>query len=248
MRYAACLGLRRTTNAMAMDTTPTSLMLLLQLSDSALPIGAFSFSNGLESAVSAGIVHDAHSLEAYARAMALQAVSTDAVAALHARRAALASRYEEIILADELLYASRMNAESRMMLSRMGRKLAELAVMLSPADPLLRRWCEYATSGTVHATFPVTQGIIFAINKLSSYELFCALMYGTVNMILGAALRLLRVSYRDTQCILASLCREMTEYFDYANTLTINDMHSFSPQADLSASLHEKGSMRMFMN
>ncbi len=231
-----------------MDTNHTSLMLLLQLSDSALPIGSFSFSNGLESAVGAGIVHDVSSLEAYTRAMMLQAVSTDAVAALHARRAAMAARYEEIILADKLLYVSRMNVESRMMSSRMGRKLAELAVMISPADPLLRRWRDYATSGTVHATLPVTQGILFAVNRLSGYELYCALIYGTVSMILGAALRLLKISYRDTQLLTTTICREATEYFDYANSLTINDMHSFSPQADLCSSLHEKGSMRMFMN
>lgn len=231
-----------------MDTYRTSLMLLLQLTDSTLPIGTFSFSNGLEGAVGTGIVHDIASLEHYARSMAKQAATTDAVAALHALRAAKAGRYADILLADSLLFASKMNAESRVMLCRMGKKLAELAVMLSPDNALIRRWHQDADSDKTHATFPVTQGILFAAYHISSYELYCSQLYGVVNMILSAALRLMRISYRDTQRLLATLCREAAADFDYANSLTIHDMHSFSPQADICSSLHEKGTMRLFMN
>jgi urease accessory protein len=38
------------------------LLHLLQFGDSALPVGGFSFSNGLESAIQQNIVHDADSL------------------------------------------------------------------------------------------------------------------------------------------------------------------------------------------
>ena len=40
----------------------TDLLRLLQFGDSMLPVGAFSFSNGLESAVQQGVVHDAATL------------------------------------------------------------------------------------------------------------------------------------------------------------------------------------------
>ena len=36
---------------------------LLQMADSQLPVGAFSFSNGLESAIAVGLVKDAESLK-----------------------------------------------------------------------------------------------------------------------------------------------------------------------------------------
>lgn len=45
----------------------TSIMHLMQFTDSAFPVGTFSFSNGLETASYLGVVHDADTLEQYAR-------------------------------------------------------------------------------------------------------------------------------------------------------------------------------------
>ena len=44
---------------------PAMLMHLFQLTDSACPVGTFSFSNGLESAAAEGLVYDAATLEAF---------------------------------------------------------------------------------------------------------------------------------------------------------------------------------------
>ena len=43
----------------------TRMMRFLEFSDSAFPVGTFSFSNGLESAAFEGIVYDATTLEQY---------------------------------------------------------------------------------------------------------------------------------------------------------------------------------------
>ena len=45
------------------------LLRLAEFSDSAFPVGAFSFSNGLETAADRGLVRDAASLEEYVRTM-----------------------------------------------------------------------------------------------------------------------------------------------------------------------------------
>ena len=59
----------------------TTLMRLLALTDSAFPVGTFSFSNGLETAADTGLVHDAATLEAFARDVAVQAATTGAAGA-----------------------------------------------------------------------------------------------------------------------------------------------------------------------
>ena len=52
------------------------LLHLLQFGDSALPVGGFSFSNGLESAIQQDIVHDADSLRRLAAGGAIVMLAT----------------------------------------------------------------------------------------------------------------------------------------------------------------------------
>ena len=95
-------------------------MRLLEFSDSAFPVGTFSFSNGLESASFERIVHNAGSLEQYTRTVLQQTVHCDAIAALIAFRAATSNDYETIQEADRQIILCKMNAEARLMLTRMG--------------------------------------------------------------------------------------------------------------------------------
>ena len=71
-----------TTDAMTNENL-RQIVHLLQLSDSALPVGAFSFSNTLESAIEWGVVSDAPSLEEFTRQVVRQSAFSDGVAALN---------------------------------------------------------------------------------------------------------------------------------------------------------------------
>lgn len=231
----------------AMDDM-TRLMHVLQFTDSTFPVGTFSFSNGLETAAYDRIVHDAVTLEAFTRAASEQAAYTDGVAALHALRAARKNDYAAILDADFALDAAKMNAEARLMLSRMGKKLAELGVRLFPGSEICARWLADIRSGEAPGTYPVAQGIVFADAGLDERQLFCSHQYGVINMILGAALRLVRVSHIDTQLILQRLTAESVGMYETVRSLPLDQMQAFVPQMDVCASLHEKGKMRMFMN
>lgn len=224
------------------------LMQVLQFTDSTFPIGTFSFSNGLETAVGEKIVTNASTLEAFTRAASRQAAYSDGVAAIASYRGAQGGDYGKIREADEALEAFKMNAEARLMLARMGKKLAELGVKLFPEAELLSRWLEDIRAQRTPGTFPVAQGIVFSYAGLTIEDLYCSHQYGVINMILSAALRLVRVSHYDTQIILHRLCGEALEYLPEVESLTLEQMHSFVPQIDICASLHEKGNMRMFMN
>ena len=101
----------------------TRLMRLLEFSDSAFPVGTFSFSNGLETAAFEGLVHDAASLEQYTRTALEQTLYCDAIAALIAFRAAAVGDYETICEADRQIMLCKMNDEARLMLVRMGKKM-----------------------------------------------------------------------------------------------------------------------------
>ena len=221
---------------------------LLQMTDSTFPVGTFSFSNGLETASHMGIVHDADSLEQYTRSVARQGAFSDGVAALIAYRATLAGSLEKVELIDSQLMLFKMNDEARMMLQRMGKKLAELGVKLFPDCDIMAHWLADIKEGKTPGTYPIAQGISFAAAGLSEEDLFASHQYGVINMVLSAALRCVRVSHYDTQLILQRLCAESDALFVEARDMTFDDMNSFVPEMDIFASLHEKGNMRMFMN
>ncbi|MFO0919866.1 MAG: urease accessory UreF family protein, partial [Planctomycetaceae bacterium] len=95
-----------------------ALMRALQFGDSMLPVGAFSFSNGLEAAVQEGVVCDLETLRQFVRTAADQAATGDGIAVLEAHRAALANDFARIIRADEAVYVRKLNEEMRTMTVR----------------------------------------------------------------------------------------------------------------------------------
>lgn len=230
-----------------MSCDATTVMRLLEFTDSAFPVGTFSFSNGLETAAEQGLVHDAATLEEYTRDIARQAAFTDGVAALHAYRGYGLGRYEGILAADRQAILCKMNAEARLMTRRMGRKLAELADRIFP-DPTVGRWLGDIAGDRTPGTYPAAQGIVFAACGISERDLFCSHQYGAVNMVVSAALRCVRVSHYDTQRILFRAAGMAGDLYAQASEMELDDMYAFVPQIDILASLHEKGTQRMFMN
>lgn len=160
---------------------------LLQFSDATFPVGTFSFSNGLETASYEHLVHDADTLEQYTRSAALQAAFSDGVAALVAYRAALAGDYDTILEADAGIMRFKMNDEARLMLRRMGKKLAELGVHLWGDDTLMGRWLADIRAEATPGSYPVAQGIAFAAAGIGERELYASHQYGVANMVVSAA-------------------------------------------------------------
>ncbi len=229
-----------------MDDIAT-LMHLVQMCDSAFPVGGFSFSNGLESAVHIGLVHDAVTLEAYTGTVARNALYSDGVAALTAHRACLRDDFDAVVDADRRAMLCRMNAEARQQSVRMGCKMAEMSQRIAPS-PMVERWLSEVQTGHSYGTFPVAQALAFASAGIGERLLVGAQYYGSVSVILNASLRCLRVTHYDTQRTLFRLLSEVDDLYGEIASLGLDDMQSFVPECDVIASLHEKGSQRMFMS
>ena len=110
---------------LAPPVTAVHLARLLQFGDSVLPIGGFSFSGGLESAIQQRVVTDAATLLAYARTAVEQANRGDGIGLVCAHRAALAGDVEELARIDAMVYARKLSGETRSMSVRMGKKFTE---------------------------------------------------------------------------------------------------------------------------
>jgi urease accessory protein len=222
-------------------------MHLLQCSDSAFPVGAFSFSQALETAACEGVVTDARQLEAYVGAVLRQAAGTDGVAALQAHRAASCNRFAELVAIDRRLLSYKLNSEARMMSLRMGRKMAELAARITSRS-LCGQWLEAIDLGEAQGSYPVGQAIAFAEMGLGEEALFAAHQYGVASMVLSAALRCLRVSHFQTQEILFRVGSSWRRMYEEVRGLELRHLRAFAPELEILSALHEKGVSRMFMS
>ncbi|MBN9022388.1 MAG: urease accessory protein UreF [Rhizobiales bacterium] len=202
----------------------THLARLLQFADSTLPVGAFAFSNGLESAVQTGVVSNAASLREYVELVTRQAARMDGIALLHAYRGAVAGDEDAIRRADAELWCRRTGEEQQLMLARMGRKLAELALKISDFR-LLARWLAEIKA-----------------------EAFVVHQYGIASMVLSAALRLMRIDHLDTQRILFAAQERVEADYLAIRDLSLDEMSVFAPVFDVLVAHHTTAHVRLFMN
>ena len=108
----------RTTTRDECVEAPSSTALLarmLQFGDSMFPIGGFSFSSGLESAIQKGVVADAITLRAFTRTAVEQAARGDGIALIAAHRAATVGDVDALIRVDAQVYARKLSDEARLM-------------------------------------------------------------------------------------------------------------------------------------
>ncbi|MCV7227999.1 urease accessory protein UreF [Mycolicibacterium komossense] len=223
-------------------------MRAMQFADSMLPVGAFSFSNGLETAVAEGFITDARSLGEFVEVSVRQAARCDGIALLHAHRGARAGDLDRVVAADHAVWERKINEEARTMTSRMGRKLAELTTRVVPDSTLIQCWLERLTSGQTPGTFPVGLAVVFAELGSPETDAFGVHQYGVASTLLGAALRIARVDHVQTQEILFAVNGTAEKDYDAICGLGIDDMTSFVPMMDIFASIHVRSHIRMFMN
>ena len=223
------------------------LMRVLQFGDSTLPVGAFSFSNGVESAIQTGVVRDLDSLHGFVLAAAWQSAHLDGLALLAAHRAAVRKDLEGVIAADQALSLRRVGDEQRIMSTRMGKKLAQLGTGLFD-DALLASWLAANATGRTPGCFPIAHGLIFAAHALPEEDAFAVHQYGVTQMMLGAALRLMRVDHLQTQKVLFDINAGVNDLYLQVRDVPLSEMAGFAPVFDVLVAHHVGAHVRMFMN
>jgi urease accessory protein len=223
------------------------LMRVLQFGDSLLPIGSFSFSNALESAVQQGVVRDAVTLGEFVLTSARRAATSDGIALLEAHRAAREPDLERIVRADRAVFERKLSEETRTMTVRMGRKLAEVSPAAVRA-PLLGLWLDRVRDGSAPGTYPVGLGVLFAELGSPEEDAFAVHQYGVAMTTLSAALRLMRVDHHQVQAILYAIAGTAADDYAAVRHASLSDMAGFAPMADILAAIHVRSHVRMFMN
>ena len=224
-----------------------SLVRMLQFGDSMFPIGGFSFSCGLESAIQTKVVVDAATLHAFTRTATEQAARGDGVALIHAHRAAEAEDVDALIRIDQRVFARKLSEEMRTMSVRMGKKFTEMGSQMIAA-PLLCKWRDCIETSATPGCYPVALAINFAVQGLPALSAFIVHQYGVAAAILGAALRLMKIDHVETQKILFALNGRAEAAYEGAAATRLSNMAGYAPLAEILASVHAKAHVRLFMS
>ena len=231
----------------APPTVATRLLRVLQFGDSMFPVGGFSFSCGVESAIQTGVVVDAATLHAFTRTAVEQAARGDGIALIAAHRAAAAGNLDALIRIDEEIYARKLSDETRTMSTRLGKKSTEMGVRVIGA-PLLHEWLNRIEESRTPGCYPVALAVTFAAQGLPALDAFVVHQSSLAATILGAALRLMKVSHVQTQAILFDLNGRIEAAYEAAAAARLSDMSSFAPLTEVLAAVHASAHVRLFMS
>lgn len=229
------------------EASAFGLARILQFGDSTFPIGAFSFSCGLESAIQTGVVKCIASLHDFTITAVEQSARGDAIALVCAHRAAEEGDIDYLVRIDEQVNARKTSEEARTMTTRMGRKFVELSATLIDSA-ILVKWRDRIVANETPGTYPVSLAIAFSAQRLPVRSAFAVHQYGVAATILSAALRLMKVSHVDTQRILYDVNDWSERSFTEAARARLSDMAGFSPVLDILTAVHTKAHVRLFMN
>ncbi len=219
----------------AMADTAALVRLMTWLSP-AFPVGAFSYSGGLEQAVADGDVQDASTLRAWlASLLAHGALWNDAVLLAEAHGAAGdAARLAAVTELAEALSGSAERHRETMLQGG-----AFLAAAASWPHPVLALLGEAAA-------YPVAVGAVSAGHGIGAEAALAAYLHAVASNLVSVAIRCGVIGQKDGVAVLAGLEALILALADAATRSTPDDLGTSAIRADIASLRHETLPTRLF--
>jgi urease accessory protein len=229
-------------NELSEGEAATLYRLMTWLSPS-FPIGAFSYSSGIEWAVEAGDITDAVSLQHWLSSMLVDGAGIcDCLFLVHAQRAAASNDHARLAEIAELAAAFVPSRERHLETTAQGRAFIEIARAAwhnASLDRLIAA-CEG------NFAYPVAVGLVSAAHHIPLAPTAHAFLHALVANWISAGARLVPLGQTDSQRVLAQLEPAVAAIARRALSASLDDLGSATFRADLAGLRHETQYTRLF--
>jgi urease accessory protein len=209
----------------------------------AFPVGAFSYSSGIEWAVEAGDITDAATLKDWLAAMLTDGAGLcDGIFLAHTWRAIDTGDDTALAGVAELSAAFVPSRERHLETTAQGRAFLDIATKAWDCDALHQ--LKAVANGPV--TYPVAVGTLTSGHGLPLDASMHAFLHAQVSNWISAGVRLIPLGQTDSQRVLASLEPVIAATAERALAASLDDLGSATFRADIASMRHETQYTRLF--
>ena len=221
---------------------PLQFIRALQVVDSFFPVGAFAYSDGLETAASGGRVRDAVSLNEWMdHFLESVFVPCEGLALVKCMLALKSGDLNMVSRVDGELTAIRPSAAVRKSSTAIGKRLISLYSSIYEGES-----APWKTVALPHSNAAVANALIFFHCGIQVRDGALAFGYNRLTGIVSAGLRLISMGQQEGQALLAENLKRLPDAVDRILQMTDQPLRSFNPLLDIEQMNHQYVYSRLF--
>jgi len=231
------------TDSMLEQTSALKLNRLLQLCSANLPVGGFSFSQGLEYAIDNGWINNATETHAWVSLTLTQALAPTDIAIIKRLYSALQDNdCERFIEWNQLIIASRESSEFRLADLAMGKALVRLLSLLTSLDS---KKYQHLLSQQ-HMSFVSVFTLAAYLFQLPLHYAQSGFCWTYIDNQIAAATKLVPLGQTQAQNLLFELTEHIDNAINLANNLADEEVGASLPHLAMASAWHETQYTRLF--
>lgn len=225
-----------------------TILALLQLTSPSLPLGAYSYSEGLESLITQGAISSAESLALWLkRELNYGAIRLEAAIMLRAYLSVTAGDVQTLDDWNSWSSAAKESSELRYQSWQMGTSLLRLLIDLQPqTDGHLPTIKQLAQILGRQCNYSVAFGIGAAYWKLNSESALLGYLQSWTANLISVGVRLIPLGQTSGQQLLFQLNQDIIKAATIIISLSDNDLYSCSFGLGLASMTHQYQHVRLF--